>query len=102
MAVCNEGAASRRPASPAAAAAASEAKPTAMPDIKGIERRKPNCAPDAVASVVAPPGVIVETTTNKASGRIVSGNMMLTLSIRKTHARSTFCSGEANVRNAEY
>ena len=43
-----------------------------MPAKSGTERRNPNCAPDAVASVVAPPGVTVEMTTNKTSGRIVS------------------------------
>ncbi len=89
MAVCNEGAANKRPASPAAAAAASEAKPMAIPDIKGIERRKPNCAPDAVARDVAPPGVIVETITNKTRGRIASGAIILLLSIRIQHANAT-------------
>jgi len=72
MAVCSDGAASIRPANPAADPAASVAKPAAMPAINGTERRKPNCAPEAVASVVAPPGVMVETTTNRTSGRIAS------------------------------
>lgn len=51
MAVCRDGAANSRPASPAAAAAASKARPTAMPAMSGTERRKPNCAPDTVSEV---------------------------------------------------
>ena len=72
IAACSDGAASSRPANPAADAAASDARPAAMPAINGTERRKPNYAPEAVASVVAPLGVIVKTTTNRMSGRITS------------------------------
>ncbi len=68
MASCSDGSASSRLPSPAAAEAAMDARPAAMPAISGTERRKPKLAPDAVASVVAPPGLTVDTRTNKASG----------------------------------
>ena len=67
---CNDGTARSRPASPAAAAAPSAARPTTRPTIRGMERRKPNCAPDAVTSVVAPPGVMVATTANSRGAAI--------------------------------
>ncbi|MGF6659692.1 hypothetical protein QF000_001336 [Paraburkholderia atlantica] len=41
-----------------------------MPSISGIERTKPKRAPEAVASVVAPPGVAVATATKSRSGSI--------------------------------
>ena len=69
-AVCSAGIASNRLASPSAATAASNARPVPIPSISGIERAKPKRAPDAVASVVAPPGVTVATATNSKSGRM--------------------------------
>lgn len=71
-----------------------------MPAINGTERRKPNCAPEAVARVVAPPGVIVATVTNKTSGRIVSGAMAPPLFNEKDVLGPPPGRGEANVRHA--
>ena len=45
-----------------------EASPAAMPAISGTERRNPKFAPDAAASVVAPPGLSVDTSTNRRRG----------------------------------
>ena len=70
MPVCSDGAASRRPASPPAVPADSDARPQAMPVISGIERLKPNWEPEAVANVVAPPGDIVVTKANNTSGAV--------------------------------
>jgi DNA-binding transcriptional LysR family regulator len=50
-----------------------------MPAISSMERRKPKCAPEAVASVVAPPGVIVETTAKMASAQKPSNATVLSL-----------------------
>jgi hypothetical protein len=64
--------AASRPARPAAPAAATIASPAALPAISGTERRKPNCAPEAVDNVVAMPGVAVEISANRTSGMMVS------------------------------
>ena len=40
-----------------------------MPAISGTDRRKPKFAPDAVASVVAPPGETVAAMAKMASGQ---------------------------------
>ena len=77
MANCKEGAAIRSPDKPAPAMDASAAKPALIPTIKGMERRKPNCAPDVVANVVAPPGVMVDVNANRASGKSESVAMLL-------------------------
>ncbi|GAB3330516.1 hypothetical protein GCM10027565_21450 [Bordetella tumulicola] len=68
MASCRDGKARMTPPNPVAAPAAMEARPNAIPHINGRERRYPKRAPDAVAKVVAPPGVIVDTMTNSVSG----------------------------------
>lgn len=44
--------------------------------ISGMERRKPNCAPDVVANVVAPPGVMVDVNANTARGKSESDAML--------------------------
>lgn len=76
MANCNEGAAINSPDRPASAMDASAARPKPTPLINGMERRKPNCAPDVVANVVAPPGVMVDVNANRARGRSESVAML--------------------------
>ena len=79
MANCNEGAAIRSPDKPAPTMNASAATPALIPAINGMERRKPNCAPEVAASVVAPPGVMVDVNTNRARGKSESVAMLLPL-----------------------
>ena len=76
MANCNEGAAISSPDKPAPAMDASAAKPALIPTINGMERREPNCAPDVVANVVAPPGVMVDVNANRARGKSESVAML--------------------------
>ena len=80
-----------------------------MPAMSGTERRKPNCAPEAVASVVAPPGVMVETTTNRTSGRIASSVMAPGFSVRSgtlgpslVPVKLMFAMGGISGHNAEH
>ena len=69
---CSAGMACNSPAKPHPAAAAMDANPIAIPLNNGSDRRNPKCAPDAVAIVVAPPGVIVAVTANRANGKSVA------------------------------
>ena len=48
-----------------------------MPASRGVERTNPKRAPDAVASVVAPPGEIVATVTKRTSGAIDRADMAI-------------------------
>src|ERR1700730_15438034 len=77
MANCNQGADIRSPDKPAPAMDASAAKPVLIPAINGMERRKPSCAPEVVASVVAPPGVMVDVNAISARGKIESVAILL-------------------------
>jgi hypothetical protein len=51
------------------------ASPAAMPAINGIDRRKPKFAPEAADMVVAPPGVMDETSAKMNNGRTASSDM---------------------------
>ena len=77
MASCSEEAANNNPYKPAPARDASAAKPELSPANSGIERRKPNCTPEVVAKVVAPPGVKVDVHANRARGNNESVIMLL-------------------------
>ena len=46
-----------------------DARQAAIPAVSGTGRRKPKCAPEAGASIVAPPGVAVDTTAKTDSGQ---------------------------------
>lgn len=67
-----DGTASSAADKPVPDTATSSASVRAIPPINGRLRKNPNCAPDAVAKDVAPPGDPVDTTANKTSARNVS------------------------------
>jgi hypothetical protein len=56
----------------------------------GIERRKPKCAPEAVASVVAPPGVMVEMSAKRIRGNRESMVMPGNLRFQRRHRQMAF------------
>jgi hypothetical protein len=90
---CSDGSAINAPARPAAAAAAMDARPVASPANNGAERRNPKWAPEAVAIVVAPPGVIVATRENSATGNRDSTFIAHTSSKEKPD-----CNGSAMIK----
>src|ERR1043166_5865859 len=84
---CNEGTASRIPPNPTAADAAMDARPAAIPAMSGTDRRNPKFAPDAVASMVAPPGLTVETRAKRKRG-ISDPKYMALLGAEHVNART--------------